>query len=209
MLKYDFLMELVSKFLIFVLLMIAKLIMKIFGWKVQENLPAGIERCVMIAAPHTSNWDLLFMMCTFKILKIPVRFTIKDSWFRFPFNIFFSALGGIPINRKPALPGEQRESMVEAMAKLFADRKELCVVVTPEGTRSRRDEWKSGFYHVASLANVPIGLGYLDYKKKIAGVHKLLTPSGNMENDLREIMSFYKDIAPKHPEKFSLDKRFI
>lgn len=188
---------------------LSKFIMRLMGWKIQNELPEGINRCVMIASPHTSNWDLLYMVCTFKILKIPFRFTIKDSWFKFPFNLFFSAIGGIPINRKPALPGEQRESMVQAMANLFEGGKELAVVVTPEGTRSFRDEWKSGFYHVASLANVPIGLGYLDYKNKIAGVGKMVFPSGNMEADLKEIMLFYKDIHPKHPARFSVDKRYI
>lgn len=188
--------------------MLAKLIMKFFGWKVQENLPKGINYCVMIAAPHTSNWDFIFARATFSILKIPVRFTIKDSWFRFPFNLIFGPLGGIPINRRPRKEGEERQSTVEAMSTLFEGKKELVVLVTPEGTRTYREEWKSGFYNVAKLANVPIALGYLDYKNKISGVGKLVYPSDNIEADMKEIMDFYRNIHPKHPERFSLDKRY-
>lgn len=188
--------------------MIARLFMWLIGWRVDRNLPEDVNRCVMIASPHTSNWDFPIARSAFSILKIPVRYTIKDSWFKFPFNLIFGPLGGIPINRKPKKEGEERPSMVEAMADLFLTHKNLAVMVTPEGTRSYRDEWKSGFYHVASLAKVPIGLGYLDYKNKVAGVGKVIYPSGDMAADMKIIMNFYKDIAPKHPKKFSIDKRY-
>ena len=82
------------------------------------------------------------------------------------------------------------------------------MMVTPEGTRARREHWKSGFYHIAIAANVPIALSYLDYKKKTAGVGKILYPSGNIEQDMREIMQFYADVSPKYPELFSLDTRY-
>jgi 1-acyl-sn-glycerol-3-phosphate acyltransferase len=184
------------------------LFMWLIGWKVNIKVPQGVQRCVMIASPHTSNWDFPIARSAFSILKIPVRFTIKDSWFKFPLNLIFGPLGGIPINRRPKKEGEERPSMVDAMADLFKGRKELAVMVTPEGTRSFRDEWKSGFYHVAKLANVPIGLGYLDYKNKIAGVGMTVYPSDDMAADMKIIMDFYKDITPKHKEKFSIDKRF-
>ena len=183
--------------------------MWLMGWKVDPNVPEGVHRCVMIASPHTSNWDFPLARAAFAILKIPVRFTIKDSWFKFPFNLIFGPLGGIAINRKPKKEGEERPSMVESMAALFEGKKELVVLVTPEGTRSYREEWKSGFYHVAKLANVPVGLGYLDYKNKIAGVGKIVHLSDDMAADMKIIMEFYQDIAPKHKDKFSVDKRYI
>jgi len=189
--------------------MIAKFILWLYGWKVNRDLPEGIDKCVMIASPHTSNWDFPFARAAFSVLKIPVRFTIKDSWFKFPFNLIFGPLGGIPINRRPKKEGEKRPSTVEAMADLFKGKDELVVLVTPEGTRSYREEWKSGFYHVATMAKVPIGLGYVDYGKKEAGVGKVIFPSGDMEADMKEIMAFYKDIPPKHPERFSVDKRYV
>lgn len=189
--------------------MIAKFIMKLFGWKLSANLPDGIDRCVMIAVPHTSNWDLFYARLAFYILKIPVKFTIKDSWFKFPFNLVFGAMGGIPINRRPKKEGEERPSMVEAMVDVFKTKDDIAMMITPEGTRAKRVEWKSGFYHVAKMANVPIALGFLDYKKKLAGVGKLVYPSNDLAKDMKEIMDFYEDITPKHPERFSLDLRYI
>src|SRR5690606_18805419 len=85
---------------------------------------------------------------------------------------------------------------------------ELALVVTPEGTRSLSKKWKSGFYHVALGANVPILLGYLDYDKREAGIGKVIHPSGDFEADMREIADFYRNISPKYPAKFSLDERF-
>jgi hypothetical protein len=98
--------------------------------------------------------------------------------------------------------------MTEAMIELFTQNNDLAVMVTPEGTRSLRTKWKTGFYHVAVGAKVPIGLGYLDYKNKVAGVGKIVIPSGDMQKDMREIMAFYKNIEGKHPEKFSIDKDY-
>ncbi|MEZ4916679.1 MAG: hypothetical protein R2836_06800 [Chitinophagales bacterium] len=114
-----------------------------------------------------------------------------------------------PINRTPKKEGEERPSTVQAMANMFKENDKIAVMVTPEGTRSKRTEWKTGFYHVAKLAGVPIALGFLDYKKKLAGVGKVLYPSDDMEKDMREIMSFYKNITGKHPEKFSVDLRYV
>lgn len=189
--------------------MIWKIILKIFGWKVNTTLPEHADRCVMIASPHTSNWDFLFCLAAFRVLGIPFRFTVKDQMFKFPFGFFTKRLGGIAIDRRPKAQGEERLSTVEAMANLFKDHKRLVVLVTPEGTRSLRKEWKTGFYYVAKNAGVPVCLGYLDYKNKIAGVGKTVHPSNDIEKDMREIMAFYKDIPAKHQELFSVDERYI
>jgi 1-acyl-sn-glycerol-3-phosphate acyltransferase len=181
----------------------------LFGWKVNMNLPEHADRCVMIAAPHTSNWDFLFSLAAFRILKIPFRFTVKDEMFKFPFGFFTRKLGGIAINRRPKKLGEERLSMVEAMANLFNEHDRLVVLVTPEGTRSLRTEWKTGFYYVAKKANVPISLGYLNYTDKVAGVGKTVWPSDDIEKDMRIIMDFYKDKQPKYPDKFSVDLRYV
>lgn len=185
--------------------LISKLIFAIFGWTFKDHVGGGYNRCVMIAAPHTSNWDLLFARAAFYLMDIPVRYTVKKEWMRFPFSLVFGPLGAIAIDRSPKKAGEERQSMTEAMIDLFNKNKDLAVMVTPEGTRSLRTKWKTGFYHVAVGAKVPIGLGYLDYKKREAGVGKLIYPSGDMEKDMREIMAFYKNIQGKHPEKFSVD----
>ena len=162
-------------------------------------------RSVIIASPHTSNWDFIFSRATFSLLDIPVRFTVKKEWLRFPFGGLMTAMGAIAIDRSPKTPGAERPSQTEAMITLFEQNKELAIMITPEGTRALRTKWKTGFYHLAVGAKVPIGLGYLDYKNKVAGVARLMYPSGDMEKDMKEIMAFYKNIQGKHPEKFSVD----
>ncbi len=184
---------------------LAALYFRLTGWKINWNLPEGVHRCVMIAAPHTSNWDIIYARLAFYQMQIPLRFTIKKEWMFFPMSVLFRAAGAIGIDRSPKEPGQARPSMTDAMAALFASRDKLVVMVTPEGTRKLRTQWKTGFYYVAAKAGVPIGLGYLDYGKKEAGVGKMVYPSGDPARDLREIMDFYRPIEGRHPERFSVD----
>lgn len=168
-------------------------------------MPPNIKQCVMIAAPHTSNWDFFYTRLAFLQMDIHVKMTIKRSYMRFPYGPFARALGCIGIDRRPKKEGQERPSMVQVMADLFKEHDNLVMLVTPEGTRSLSNKWKTGFYHVAVLANVPVALGYLDYKKKEAGVGKMVYPSGDMKKDMQEIMAFYKNIAAHTPEYFSID----
>lgn len=187
-----------------------KFILKIFGWKIDKDFPKDLKRCVLIAVPHTTNWDFLFAMATFKVMKIPIRFTIKKDWIKFPFGLITKPLGAIGINRKPKVEGEKRQSMVDYMTNLYEENKDLVLVVTAEGTRSRVEEWKSGFYHIAKNAQVPIAMGYLDYKNKIAGIRKeIMIPTDDIVKDMKEIMEYYKDAKPKIAENYALDKRYI
>jgi 1-acyl-sn-glycerol-3-phosphate acyltransferase len=183
-------------------------IMYLSGWKVVRNghevLP---EKCVVVAAPHTSNFDFPIARSAFEILRMPVRFTIKKEWLGFPLGWLMRSLGAIGIDRNPE-GGENKFSQVEAMANLFREHEKLAVLVTPEGSRSLRTEWKTGFYHVARLASVPMVLGYLDYQKKEAGIGKIIYPGEDMEKDMKEIMEFYKGINARFPEKFSTDLRY-
>lgn len=191
---------------------LARLIMKIWGWKLDHNLPPEAMRSVMIAAPHTSNWDFLWTRLSFYVLGIPMRVTIKDYWTKQPIlGWFIVKMGGIGINRKPKVPGEERLSLTDAMANLFKEHDKLAMVVTPEGTRGLRTEWKKGFYYTALKAGVPITCGYLHYgKQKIAGVgHVVVYPTGDMEKDLQPIMEFYNTIEPKYPKLYSIDQRYL
>jgi len=175
----------------------------------KDSMTDEVHNCVIIAAPHTSNWDLIYMMGAFDLLGIKIRFTIKKEWSNYPIiSRIIENMGAIWIDRSPKTGSTERKSMVDAMVDLFKANPRLTLAVTPEGTRALRTEWKTGFYHVAVKAGVPIALGYLDYKKKKAGVGKIIHPSGDMDKDLREIMAFYKTIAPCHPEKFSIDLRY-
>jgi len=181
----------------------------VFRWKINPTIPKEVhEQCVMICAPHTSNWDFPLAMWVMSSLRVRFRFTIKNEWMKSSFGCFFRWMGGIGVDRKPKQAGEERKSMTEAMSELFKTNKELCLMVTAEGSRSLCKQWKSGFYYVALAAAVPIVLAYLDYEKKEAGIGKVIYPTGDIEKDMREIMLFYKDIKAKFPAQFSLDERY-
>ncbi|MEN9600279.1 MAG: hypothetical protein RL596_2603 [Bacteroidota bacterium] len=186
---------------------ICRFIFKRTGWQVDTQLPAAIQQCIIIAAPHTSNWDFWYTMAAFSIYRLRIRFTVKKEWMRFPFKLIMGPLGGIAIDRSPRADGN-RPSFVDVMADLFTANKELIIVITPEGTRSKQENWKTGFFHLAKKANVPILLGYVDYKTKMAGIGKTIYPT-NIHSTMSEIMAFYQKITPKFPEKFALDKSYI
>jgi 1-acyl-sn-glycerol-3-phosphate acyltransferase len=193
--------------------MLAKIVahgyLRLSGWTFKNQMPPEIRQCVLIAAPHTSNWDALYTKLGFMVMGIPAKLTIKDSYMRFPYGPAIRAMGGIGINRRAKKEGEHRPSMVQAMADLFKQHKELIMLVTPEGTRSLRTEWKTGFYHVAKLAGVPIALAYVDYPKKEIGIDRIIYPSDDMARDMKEIMDFYKNIQGKHPHNFSVDTKYL
>lgn len=178
------------------------------GWKLDTNIPKESQRCVMIASPHTSNWDFYFMRISFFLLNIPMRFTVKRFWTQFPFNLIMVPMGGLGIDRRPKKSRANAPSYVELMAAFFETRERIAMVVTPEGTRARNDRWKKGFYFTAVKANVPITFGYLDYATKTAGIGGPLYPTGDYEKDMQVINGFYRDITGKHPDRFSLDKRY-
>ncbi len=196
--------------------MIGRFFSTIFLWllrwkiKVDETIPrADLERCVLIAVPHTSNWDQPLMVAAMKKLRVPFRYTIKQEWLRAPLGWFIRMTGGIGIDRRPKSPGAERPSMVEAIADLFGSNDKIAIVIPPEGSRSLRTEWKTGFYYIALAAKVPICFGYLDYKKKEAGIGGVLYPTGDLEADMQKIMAFYQNITPRFPKQFSMDLRFL
>ncbi|RKG34750.1 acyltransferase [Acinetobacter tianfuensis] len=178
------------------------------GWEIDNHWPLDLDQCVMIAAPHTSNWDALYARLALKALGVNVRITIKDSYMKLPFGPFVRAMGGIGIDRRPKQASEERLSMVQVMSDLFKTHDKLVMLVTPEGTRAKQEKWKTGFYHVAVTAGVPIALAYMDYAKKKTGVGKIVYPTGDYEKDMAEIMAFYASISAKFPEQFSVDLRY-
>lgn len=187
---------------------IAKWLLGLSGWKLSPAIPPEVQRCIIIAAPHTSNWDIWYARLGFYIMDVPLRFTIKREWMRFPFGLLLGPLGGLPIDRRPRGETGERPSYVDVMAELFEKHRRIAVMVTPEGTRSRSTRWKTGFYYAALKAGVPICLGYLDYANRAAGVGPALYPTGDVDKDMRQIMDFYRNIKGKHPELFSVDERY-
>lgn len=187
---------------------LANFLLRLSGWRMQDGIPPESQRCVIIAIPHTSNWDFWYTRLGFYAVGIPMKFTIKKEWMRFPLNLIVKPLGGLGIDRRPRKETGERPSYVDAMAELFNQNDRIAVMITPEGTRSLRTEWKTGFYYVAQKAGVPICLGYLDYEKKVAGVGPTIYPSGDIAADMKKIMDFYRPIKGKYPEKSSLDQRY-
>ena len=187
---------------------VAAWLMSLSGWSVNMNYPPEVRRCVMTAAPHTSNWDFWYARLAFFVMGVPVRFTIKKLWMHFPLSLVIGPLGGIPIDRRPREDQPGRPSYVDQIAGYFRQYQQIAVLVTPEGTRTARKQWKTGFYYAALQAGVPVCLGYLDYRKKEAGVGLVIYPTGDVAADMRQIMDFYRKIPGKFPKKFSLDERY-
>ncbi len=181
---------------------ICRWLFKFNGWTVGLQLPEGTQQCVLIGAPHTSNWDFIYALAAYEQMGLKVRFTIKKEWVSFPFKTLFKSLGAIPIDRSAKQASGRRASLVDSMVDLFHQDPYLVIMVTPEGTRSPVKRWKMGFYQVAKTANVPIALGYLDYAKKEAGIGGLVYPTEDTEQDLRKVYDFYHNISPKFPERF-------
>jgi len=171
----------------------------LFGWKVAKRYPTHIKKCVMVAAPHTSNWDFSFAMCTFFIMRLRIRFLAKHTLFGWPLKYIMYPLGGIPVNRSTS------GNLVDYMVDLFNKNEALIMLIPVEGTRSYVKEWKTGFYHTALKAGVPIVLGYLDYKKKESGCDEVFYPTGNYEADLQVMKAYFSQVTPKYPEKASVN----
>jgi len=176
---------------------LGSLVLNIFGWKYDYNKQfSTIKKGVALAAPHTSNWDLLFTLATFWKMEIDVKFLIKDDYTKSIFGFLFKAMGAIGVDRKNG------KNMVDFAADLL-QKKDIIFIVPAEGTRKRVEKWKTGFYHIAKNANVPLLLGYLDYKNKIAGINKIMHLSGNFDTDMQEIEDYYKKYTAKFPELYN------
>lgn len=172
---------------------LSRLLFRLAGWRTEGNVPPD-PRYVLIAAPHTSNWDAVVMLLAARIFGIELKWFIKDSWFVFPLGPLMRALGGVPIDRSA------RHGMVERAIERLAASERLVLAVPPEGTRKPAPFWKTGFYRIAHGAGVPIVLGYLDYGRKIAGLGPAFTPTGNLQADFELFRAFYASITARYPK---------
>lgn len=173
----------------------AQRFLRFTGWKSEGNGPAA-RKFVLIAAPHTTNWDLIYMLAIAWDLDVDISWMGKHTIFRWPFGGLMKYLGGIPVRRNA------RKNAVEQMTAVFANRSTLALTVPAEGTRSYVPHWKSGFYHIARAAKVPIVLGFLDYSRKLGGFGPEVIPTGNVSEDMDEIRAFYTASMAKYPEAF-------
>lgn len=188
----------------------SQMILMAKGWSYQVDAIKPIDKCVLIVAPHTSAWDMVLGKAIFVLADIPVKIAIKKEAFFWPMSWVLQYLGATPIDRTPKDGTTNRISLVDAMANSIKNEKKICMVITPEGTRGKRKQWKTGFYHIALKANVPIALGYLDFEVKEGIIDKILYPSGDMDKDMREIMAYYKDKVHlgKYPNRCAIDERW-
>lgn len=171
----------------------SKLYLKIAGWQLEGQLPIA-PRYVMIAAPHTSNWDLPMTLALVLAYRIKVFFLAKHTLFTPPAGIFLRWLGGIPVDRSKI------NNFVEQAVGLFDANSQLIMIIPPEGTRKKVHYWKSGFYHIAHAAQVPIVLGFIDFRRKVAGIRGVFNPTGDFEADLPKIMAHYAGITGKNAD---------
>ncbi|MDR0232213.1 MAG: 1-acyl-sn-glycerol-3-phosphate acyltransferase [Dysgonamonadaceae bacterium] len=171
---------------------------RLLGWKsdLQVEIP---DKCVVCVAPHTSNWDFIIGKIFYSSLKGKIHFLMKKEWFFFPLGYIFKAMGGVPVDRK-----NKKTSLTEQMIERFNRSKEYRLAISPEGTRKKNTQWKTGFYYIALGAKVPISLAHIDYEKKEIGLSLNFLPTGNVEDDMEKIKNFYVGFKGKYPENFSL-----
>lgn len=174
---------------------LSSFILRKAGWKI-EGITDFPPKCVICVAPHTSNWDLVMGKLVYSSLGKEACFLIKKSWFFFPMNIIFKAIGGIPVDRS------KKTSLTEQMAKIFNERDSFQLAITPEGTRKKNAEWKRGFYYIALAAKVPILIAILDYKEKTVYFETVFHPTGNADEDIERIKSYYNNATGKHQERW-------
>ncbi len=171
--------------------------LKLSGWKVEGSLPPGMAKCVLIAAPHTSNWDLPYTLMVSFVLRLNLYWMGKQSLFKWPFGPVMRWLGGIAVDRSKST------NLVAASAQAIRDAKgPLQLAVPPEGTRSKTRYWKTGFYYIALEAQVPIMMAYMDYSRKVSGLGPVFHPTGDIDKDMAAIKAFYAPFKGKNAAQF-------
>jgi 1-acyl-sn-glycerol-3-phosphate acyltransferase len=178
---------------------ISRFAMRMTGWRTEGMTPdeiAAHPKFILIAAPHTSNWDFPVTLMVCFVLRLRVYWMAKASLFAWPIRWLSRWLGGIPIDRSAS------NNTVQNTINAFASRERLAIIVAPEGTRGKVTHWKTGFYHMAHGAGVPIALAYLDFKHKTGGIGKMFMPTGDIAADMVEIQKFYSGITGKNSDQF-------
>ncbi len=176
---------------------LGRFIFFIFGWKTEYKQEFRSDKCVMIAAPHTSNWDLVFAMAYYWKYEVDAKFFIKDDWTKGFVGYFIKKMGGIGVTRG------KKNNLVDFAVKNFKEKEKFVLLVPAEATRKRVKKWKKGFYVIAQKANVPVAMGYLDYKYKFSEVGGLMSLTDDFESDMQVIQDFYSDKNAKYPENYN------
>lgn len=180
---------------------LSRLTLKIAGWRVEATAP-DYAKCVICVAPHTSNWDFVIGKLAYASIGRKASFMMKSAWFFFPLGIILRAMGGIPVRRGGKAAGQ---SLVADVAARLERAQRMQIAITPEGTRSRTAEWRTGFLRIARQARVPCVLAAIDYPRRLVVIDRVVWPSSDIEADMRAIKDYYKPFIGKHPEKFTAE----
>lgn len=172
---------------------LSRWLLKQWGWQIQGQLPQQAQYLIIVA-PHTSNWDFIVGLLARFALATHIHFLGKHSLFIKPWGWFFSAIGGTPVDRR------KTNNLVDAVADLFKQDANYKLALAPEGTRSQVTRWKTGFYHIAYKAQVDIVPVALDFKLKQVIITNPLTPTGNIEQDMQQLIDFYRSVSGKYPK---------
>lgn len=175
---------------------LARAILRLCGWRLDVQLPDS-PKLILLAAPHTSNWDGFYAIVAMIALDLRLGLFVKHTMFRAPFVGMLNALGAIPIDRRAA------GGLIGQTVEAFNQRPQLLIGLAPEGTRKRVDKWKRGFHLIATGAGVPVVCAYLDYGRKVVGTGLALQCGEDFQADLERVQAFYRTIQPCRPENFS------
>lgn len=176
------------------------LALNFFGWKVDITAPRR-DKCVICVAPHTSNWDFILGLAAYRSLGRKANFLMKEFWFFFPLKYLLKYFGGIPVPSR-----NKKSNLTEEIVKKFESSDYINLAVTPEGTRSWVEKWRTGFLYISYGAKVPIQLGVIDYKNKDIIIRDEFIPSGDIDADMQYVKEYYANFpdAAKYPDKFSV-----
>jgi 1-acyl-sn-glycerol-3-phosphate acyltransferase len=174
--------------------LIAQSLMSLVGWRIEFDGVPNLPKILLVGAPHTSNWDFVLTLATFFALSVRISWMAKHTFFRWPFKGFLTWLGGVPVNR-----ASQDEGIVQQTINTFENHEQFVIAVMPEGTRSKTRRWKTGFYHIARGAGVPIVLVRFDYGRKVMGIGPTIEPSGDSAADMARIQSIFATIKGRNP----------
>jgi len=177
---------------------LARATLNVLGWKteVDDSIVHSYPQYIIVAAPHTSNWDAIVGGLGFMAENIGTSIIIKKEWLSMPLvGSILSSLGAIGVDRSRSM------RTVGQIVRLFKANPQFVLVITPEGTRQKVEYWKSGFYYIAQKANVPLVLGYPDYRRKVCGIAPIIVfPTGDIDADMAQFKEVYDAITPRHPQ---------
>lgn len=175
----------------------ARLLVRLLGWRIGPTPPPSIPKYVLIGAPHTSNWDSFFALTTTIALGVKINFLMKHTLLKTPAGPILRLLGGIPLDRTASM------DMAQQILDAFARASSLIIAIAPEGTRSKVQFWKAGFYEIAEGAHVPIVLISVDYRRREVGYGPVVPVTGDIDADMSIIREFYSQMTAKYPENAS------